>query len=88
LTDCRRLGAQKYYPSGQSNPAIRFAVWVPNAKTVEVVFGTQSSGYIADDGSGIDPTLEPFPLFRQEDGIWQTDLVISPQRRWGGDKEV
>jgi 1,4-alpha-glucan branching enzyme len=83
LTDCRRLGAQKYYPSGQSNPAIRFAVWAPNAKTVEVVFGTQSSGYIADDGSGIDPALGPFPLFRQEDGIWQTDLVISPQLAGG-----
>lgn len=79
LTHCRRLGAQKYYLSYQSDPAIQFAVWAPNAKTVEVVFGTQSSGYIADDGSGIDPVLGSFPMFRQEDGIWQTDMAISPQ---------
>jgi len=79
LTHCRRLGAQKYYLPNQSDPAIQFAVWGPNAKTVEVVFGTQSSGYIADDGSGIDPVLGPFPMFRQEDGIWQTDVAISPQ---------
>lgn len=79
LTHSRRLGAQKYYLPDQSDPAIQFAVWAPNARTVEIVFGTESSGYIADDGSGIDPVLGPFPMFRQEDGIWQTDMAISPQ---------
>lgn len=38
LTHCQRLGAQKYYFPGQSNPALRFAVWAPNAQNVEVVF--------------------------------------------------
>jgi 1,4-alpha-glucan branching enzyme len=78
FTHCRRLGAQKYYLSGQSQPAIRFAVWAPNAKTAEVVFANQS-GYIADDSSGIDTVLGAFPMFHVGDGIWQTDVAISPQ---------
>jgi len=79
LTHCRRLGAQKYYPAGQSTPALRFAVWAPNARNVEVVFGSRDSGYIADDGFGMDANLGPFPMFRAEEGIWQTDLAISPE---------
>ena len=79
LTHCRRLGAQKYTPVGQSTPALRFSVWAPNAQNVEVVFGNTSSGYIADDGFGMDATIGPFPMFRQDEGIWQTDLSISPE---------
>lgn len=79
LTHCRRLGAQKYYPAGQSTPTLRFAVWAPNARNVEVVFGNKDSGYIADDGFGMDASLSPFPMLRTEDGIWQTDLSISPE---------
>jgi 1,4-alpha-glucan branching enzyme len=40
LTHVRRLGAQKHRPAGASKDGIRFAVWAPNAKKVEVVFGT------------------------------------------------
>ena len=78
LTHCRRLGAQKYYTSGTSQPAIQFAVWAPNAQNVEVVFGGPS-GYIADDGSGMDTTRGPLPLSRFEDGIgiWQTNGLAS-----------
>src|SRR5512144_1757850 len=37
LTHCRRLGANKLYRDEQSPPAIRFAVWAPNARHVELV---------------------------------------------------
>lgn len=41
LTHCRRLGANKYYPAGDTTkpPRILFSVWAPNAKAVEVVMG-------------------------------------------------
>ena len=74
LTHCRLLGAQKYY-NGANQPAIQFAVWAPNAQNVEVVFA--GSGYIGDDGSGIDSSRGSFTLSRQEGGIWQTDGVNS-----------
>ncbi|HEY9663970.1 MAG TPA: hypothetical protein V6C65_36430, partial [Allocoleopsis sp.] len=79
LTDCRHLGAQKYYRPGQSQPALQFAVWAPHARSVEVVFGDDKSGYIADDGFGMDAQLGPFPMFRSEEGIWKTDIAISPE---------
>jgi 1,4-alpha-glucan branching enzyme len=40
LTHVRRLGAQKHMRAGATKDGIRFAVWAPNAKAVEVVFGT------------------------------------------------
>ncbi len=72
LTHCRRLGSQKYYPPGQSTPDVQFSVWAPNAQKVEVAFGTWNSGYIADDGYGIDANLGPFEMSRSSDGVWQT----------------
>ncbi|NBD32841.1 MAG: alpha-amylase [Cyanobacteria bacterium] len=72
LTHCRRLGAQKHYTNGTASPEMRFAVWAPNAQNVEVVFGG-SSGYIADDGSGINPNRPILTMSRQTDGIWETD---------------
>ncbi len=77
LTHCRRLGSQKYYRPGTPQPGIRFTVWAPNAENVEVVFGQPHNGYIANDGSGIDTSRPTFPMFRQEDGIWQTDVATS-----------
>jgi 1,4-alpha-glucan branching enzyme len=38
LTHCRRLGANKIMSNGRTG--IRFAVWAPNARSVEVVMGT------------------------------------------------
>lgn len=29
-------------------------------------------GYIADDGTGIDPGIEPVPMVKRPDGIWET----------------
>jgi 1,4-alpha-glucan branching enzyme len=77
LTHCRHLGANKYYDAGRPVPGLRFAVWAPNAEKVEVVFGSQS-GYIADDGFGIDQSISAVPMFRQVDGVWQTDETLSP----------
>ena len=39
LTQCRRLGANKFWPAGARDPGIRFALWAPNARNVEVVIG-------------------------------------------------
>src|SRR6266545_7258294 len=62
LTHCRRFGAQKRFRDGQREPGIEFSVWAPNAMKVETVFGVyddglqdKNSGYISDDGYGIDP---------------------------------
>lgn len=51
LNESRRLGAQKYYVRPDSPPVARFAVWAPNAVSVEVVFG-----YLFDAG---DPSRKP-----------------------------
>lgn len=73
----RRLGAQKYFAPGSTNPGIRFAVWAPHARKVEVVFapfdpaGTPT-GYIADDGNGVDPSAPVIPLV-SAGGVWQSD---------------
>jgi 1,4-alpha-glucan branching enzyme len=40
LIHSRWLGAQKFYKAGQKGPGIRFSVWAPNAKNVDVVMDT------------------------------------------------
>jgi 1,4-alpha-glucan branching enzyme len=72
LTFGRRLGARRHFADGQA-PGLRFAVWAPNAKAVEVVFGRPDSGYIADDGDGIDPARPVVPLARGPGGVWHSD---------------
>jgi len=77
----RRLGAQKYIPPGAAKLGIRFAVWAPNAQNVEVVFapfntvaGTPT-GYISDDGTGIDSSAAVLPMTRiGKDGVWETKI--------------
>jgi 1,4-alpha-glucan branching enzyme len=73
----RRFGAQKYLrPDGTG---VRFSVWAPNAQSAEVVFAHFNTaagvptGYIADDGFGIDPTAPVIRLVRSVDGTWQSD---------------
>ena len=78
LTHCRYLGANKLYTDGQGGPAIRFAVWAPNASAVELVFGDQESGYIYSDGQGIDDQLPRVSLSRNELGVWSTDGAVEP----------
>lgn len=80
----RRLGAQKWTTAGAKNSGVHFAVWAPHAQAVEVVFapfnvaaGTPT-GYISDDGMGIDATVPAVPLFRKDGGIWESDLSRTP----------
>ena len=70
LTNLRRLGANRYFPEGQSDSVLKFAVWAPNAKQVEIVFGKSDNGYIGDDGRGIDASRPSVTLLREQDGIW------------------
>jgi 1,4-alpha-glucan branching enzyme len=67
----RRLGANKHLAQGQSTAGLRFAVWAPNARRVDVVFGNPATGYITDTGVGIDPTKSVVTLSRTAEGIWQ-----------------
>ena len=71
LTYSRRLGANKHFAAAGATPGIRFGVWAPNAKKVEVVFGDPAKGYIADDGTGIHPALPVTPLQKEADGVWE-----------------
>src|SRR5207237_7424294 len=73
LTYARRLGANKYFSASKPTPDVRFAVWAPNAQKVEVVFGDSASGYIYDDGRGVDTTRAPISLHKSSDGVWQSD---------------
>ena len=81
LTHCRRLGANKLFEPGRDAPAVRFAVWAPNAQNVELVrsrlTGENNSegGYIWDDGRGVSAVI---PMHRDQDGVWSTDLADSP----------
>jgi 1,4-alpha-glucan branching enzyme len=81
LTHCRRLGANKLFVPGAAAPAVRFAVWAPNAKNVELVRSRLSGenndkgGYIYDDGRGVTAAI---PMHRDAEGVWSTELADSP----------
>jgi 1,4-alpha-glucan branching enzyme len=81
LTHHRVRGARPLAAPAQ----LRFEVWAPNAQSVEVVFGDES-GYIADDGDGIDPALAPIALERDgTDGRWTAvagDFAANVGRRY------
>ncbi|HEX2111831.1 MAG TPA: hypothetical protein VHF67_09775, partial [Gaiellaceae bacterium] len=50
--------------------------WAPTrrsaARAVDVVFARPRRGYIANDGTGIDPARPVIPLARQAGGIWES----------------
>jgi 1,4-alpha-glucan branching enzyme len=79
----RNFGAQKYSAPGSARPGIRFAVWAPHARKVEVVFAPFDetkgipTGYIADDGTGLDPAAAIVPLV-SNGGVWQSDITRTP----------
>ena len=80
----RRFGAQKFFQQASASPGIRFAVWAPHARNVEVVFAPFDvasgvpTGYIADDGTGVDPTAPVVPLVPTGGGIWESDITQTP----------
>ena len=78
LTHSRRLGANKFHRVGSAEPEIRFSVWAPNARKVEVVLGDLSHGYISDSGAEVTAT---FAMVEGSDGIWNTDASLSPALR-------
>jgi 1,4-alpha-glucan branching enzyme len=78
LTHVRRLGARKLHAADGAEPGLRFAVWAPNAQAVEVVFASSNTGYIADDGSGIDPARPVIALIRGNDGVWSAGPKQAP----------
>ena len=63
LTYAHRLGANKHFDGSSTTPGLRFAVWAPNARSVQVVFGKPDSGYIDDNGGGINSTQPVVALF-------------------------
>jgi 1,4-alpha-glucan branching enzyme len=80
----RRFGAQKWTPGGTSNTGLRFSLWAPHAQAAEVVFapfdlskGTPT-GYISDDGTGMDPTVPVVPLAQKPGGIFEGDATTTP----------
>jgi 1,4-alpha-glucan branching enzyme len=79
LTHMRRLGARKVRVPGAEEPGLRFAVWAPNARGVEVVFADPAHGYVADDGTGIDPSRPVLKLEKQTEGVWVTGPESEPE---------
>lgn len=71
LTHVRRLGSEKVRIPNSEGFGVRFSVWAPNAREVEVVFGDPKHGYIADDGTGIDPKRPVIKLTKKNEGVWQ-----------------
>ncbi|MDP3009851.1 MAG: alpha-amylase family glycosyl hydrolase [Methylococcales bacterium] len=69
----RRLGANKHFTAKNTTPNLRFAVWSPNSQNVDVVFGNPANGYIANDGTGIDPAQPEITLSRLADDIWESE---------------
>ena len=68
LTYNRWMGAQRLSQTGAA-PKLHFAVWAPNARAVDVVFGNTTHGFIADNGDGIDGAA--IPLHKTVDGVWE-----------------
>jgi 1,4-alpha-glucan branching enzyme len=68
LTHCGRLGA---LPQPGSS-GIRFSLWAPNARSIDLVLADPAHGYIADDGSGV---LESVPMATVPGGVWQVKFA-------------
>jgi 1,4-alpha-glucan branching enzyme len=76
----RQFGAQKYTAPGAAKPGISFSVWAPYATGVEVVFApfpaapAIPTGYIDDNGGGIDPAARVIALARNDAaGTWEVN---------------
>ncbi len=78
LSNGLRLGAHPVTSTKPGTRGLRFGVWAPNAQAVEVVFGKGESGYIADDGTGIDPSRPVIALAKGSDGVWAAGPIDHP----------
>ena len=74
LTNCARLGAVKHDIPGMP-PGIRFSVWAPNARAVELVLADPVRGYVADDGTGVVKTIA---MTSTGQGIWSAGPADDP----------
>ncbi|WP_245506655.1 alpha-amylase family glycosyl hydrolase [Rhizobium sp. PP-F2F-G48] len=73
LTWCDRLGAVRL-PAVGGRSGIRFSVWAPNARSMDLVLADPAVGYIADDGTG---TVRTIPM-RQAGEIWTAGPEADP----------
>ncbi len=73
LTWARRLGARKLHLAN-APPVVRFCVWAPNARKVEVVFAKVASPYVFDSGEGIDPGAPVLSAVKGDEDIWQVEV--------------
>src|SRR5262249_15305293 len=80
LTYLRCLGANKQNSAqAGGEPGIRFAVWAPNARAVELVFANLAHGYVADDRTGAINAPGEFPMSKDAaSGIWSIDSSTHP----------
>ena len=74
LTTCSLLGAIRQ-PRPGAPPGIRFSVWAPNAKAVDLVIADPARGYVADDGTGV---LTLKPMKRGDADIWSIGAADDP----------
>jgi 1,4-alpha-glucan branching enzyme len=69
LTTCHKLGPARQHDG------IRFAVWAPNAQSVDLVFADPARGYVANDGTG---ALTSMPMTRGDAGVWSIGAADDP----------
>lgn len=69
LTRLSQLGAN--IQRRASPGLVRFAVWAPNARSVQLVFGDPVTGYIGDDGHG---AVQRHAMQKAADNVWQVEV--------------
>jgi len=74
LTNCWRLGAMRQRVPGQA-AGIRFSLWAPNARAVDLVLADPSRGYVADDGTG---AVKLIPMTCDDQAIWRVGATEDP----------
>ncbi len=84
LVLARRLGANPFHRSERS-PALRYALWAPNARAVEVVFGDGTHGYVSDDGVGL-ASRPAVRLVAAGAGVWETSADSPGLETYGRDE--
>jgi 1,4-alpha-glucan branching enzyme len=84
LVLARWLGANAVHRADTPR-GLRFALWAPNARAVEVVFNDGRNGYVSDDGTGA-ASRPSVPLAPAGGGIWETGVVAPALGDYGRDE--